>query len=224
MKWNCWRSAAYLSVFRGTCWRRWSLWLEKSVWLTCAEVPLSYWSELSRGVKVWFWWQVLFLDKKTNQTSRFTRGENWREWAACTDVHRCRMQWRCRGYDNSTYDTQRQRPSAATWRWRVMLLYLVLTFRTWGRLSKKQTRPLLVTPLQVGVSLLTYCKIYFSHLDIYLLWICLCRWGSADTVSWSEPGNWHKLLWESEAARGVNVQFSTRLKHTIQTFAAFIFF
>lgn len=104
-----------------------------------------------------------------------------------------------------------------------MLLYLVLTFRTWGRLCKKQTRPLLVTPLQVGVRLLTYCIIYFSHVDIYLFWICLCRWGSADTVSWSEPGNWHKLLWEPEAARGVNVQFSTRLKHTIQTFAAFIF-
>lgn len=67
MKSNCWRSAAVLSVFRGTCWRRWSLWLEKSVWLTCAEVPLSYWSELSHGVKVWSWWRVLFLDKK-NQT------------------------------------------------------------------------------------------------------------------------------------------------------------
>lgn len=85
-------------------------------------------------------------------------------------------------------------------------------------------RPLLGTPLQVGVRLLTHCICYSSRLDMYLLWIFVSRWESADTASWSDPDNWQKLLWRPEAAGGVNIRFSACLKHTRETFLHFFSF
>lgn len=173
--------------------------------------------------------EFCFLFKKqTYKTTRFTRGENWCERAACTHVLWCHVRSWCRRcyLPNGMCDSHRQKPGAATWRWLVIFAYLprspTLTFRIRVRLCTKQTRPLQVTPLQVGVTMLTHCMFYFSHLDFYLLRICVRRWGSADTISWSEPDNWQKLLWEPAAARGVNVRISMCPNHTIEMFAAFI--